>query len=92
MPRHEGFRTTPGGKEAVDYWYNPEYFDPNECELPVDSRVLSNWNDVFENMGMKDLLAKDPPHVSQKARKLAKQYRISPSAFDAILFFGMHGT
>src|SRR5207244_6356381 len=35
----------PGGKEAFELWYDDRCFPPQECELPVDRRVLSEWHE-----------------------------------------------
>jgi hypothetical protein len=73
----------PQGNQAVGYWYDPKYFDPKEIELPVDVRVRRNWN----NLGFSHLNARFPQEVAMQARTLASQHGISPSTFDALLFF-----
>ena len=77
----------PDGQEAIRYWYDPKYFNPFECELPVDRRVFDSWNEVFRQMKMQNFLSKNTRQVARKAREIARQYKISPSVFDAILFF-----
>lgn len=76
-----------GGQKAVQAWYDLEYFDPIECELPVDTWVLKNWNKVFERLGIADLQTESASKVAAKARVLARKNNLSPSVFDALLFF-----
>ena len=77
----------PDGQEAIRYWYGHEYFNPLECELPVDLRVLSNWNNVFKKIGMVDYLSQRRSQTARRARDIARASNVSPSVFDAILFF-----
>jgi hypothetical protein len=77
----------PGGQRAIQYWYNPAYFDPTKCELPVDSNVFGNWNNLFKKMGMENYLARNRTQVACLARTIAQQFSISPSVFDSLLFF-----
>ena len=74
------------GVKAVEYWNNPTYFNPIECELPVDGRVLSNWNLVTARFEKSKNLMKRV-EIAEKARLLAQNEGISPSIFDAILFY-----
>ena len=73
-------RTRPNGQAALRVWYDDTVFDPLECELPVDGRVETRWNDIFRTH-------LDRPKVAVAARKLAHDHHISPSALDTILFF-----
>jgi hypothetical protein len=75
------------GQKAVQYWYDPRYFDPIECELPVDRRVSANWNSAFERLKMLDFQTEKTSHVAKKARSFARENGFSPSVFDAILFY-----
>jgi len=75
------------GQRAIRYWYDPEYFDPIECELPVDRRVSANWNSAFGRLKMPDFQTENTSHVAKKARSLAQENGFSPSVFDAILFY-----
>ncbi len=68
------------GNTALNQWYNSNIFNQTECELSVDRRVSSKWNELFNtNLNHRE--------VAQKARLVAHQYGISPSVFDAICFF-----
>lgn len=75
------------GQRAIHYWYDPEYFDPTECELPVDRRVLANWNSIFVRLRAPNLQTESTSLVAVKARSVAREARISPSVFDSILFY-----
>ena len=75
------------GQKAVQYWYDPRYFDPIECELPVDRRVSANWNSAFGRLKMLDVQTENISHVARKARLFARENGFSPSVFDAILFY-----
>jgi len=75
------------GQKAVQYWYDPRYFDPIECELPVDRRVSANWNSAFGRLKMLDFQTENTSHVAKKARSFARENGFSPSVFDAILFY-----
>jgi hypothetical protein len=66
---------------------DPQYFDPIECELPVDRRVSANWNNAFGRLKMLDFQTKNTSHVAKKARSFARENGFSPSVFDAILFY-----
>jgi len=37
-----------GGKSAVQYWFDNQYLNPLDCELPVDTRVLTSWNEMAD--------------------------------------------
>ena len=76
-----------GGQKAVEKWYDSEFFDPIECELPVDTWVSTNWNKVSERLKMADFQTKYTALVAAKARELARKNNLPPSAFDAILFY-----
>jgi hypothetical protein len=76
----------PKGRKAVEYWYDPAYFNPIECELPVDRRVLSNWNQVTARFE-KSKSPLNRPEIANKARLLAQKQGVSPSVFDALLFY-----
>jgi hypothetical protein len=76
----------PDGQRAITYWYNTNYFNPNKCELPVDRRVFDKWNNLWLNLDP-NLSARNTPGVAEKARNIAHQHDVSPSIFDAILFF-----
>lgn len=75
------------GQKAVQYWYDPQYFNPIECELPVDRRVSANWNSAFGRLKMLDFQTENTSHVARKARSFARGNGFSPSVFDAILFY-----
>jgi hypothetical protein len=75
------------GQRAVEYWYDPEYFNPIECELPVDRRVSANWNGTFEKLKMLDFQTENTSNVAKKARSFARENGFSPSVLDAILFY-----
>jgi hypothetical protein len=79
-----------GGQKAAQTWYDPEYFDPIECELPVDTWVLKNWNKTFEGLGIAELQTEETPKVAVKARLLAHKNNLSPSVFDALLFYSVN--
>lgn len=70
--------------QIINWWYDPQYFDPNECELPVDRRVLYKWNQLSNVLGVH---CTQPYQVAIQARQIAINNNISPSVFDAILFF-----
>jgi hypothetical protein len=76
-----------GGQKAVGKWYDSEFFDPIECELPVDTWVSTNWNKVSERLKIADFQTKHTAQVAAKARELARKNSLSPSVFDAILFY-----
>ena len=76
-----------GGQEAVKNWHDPEFFNPLECELPVDTWVSKNWKKVFDRLKMADFQTKKIAQVAVKARELAWKNNLSPSVFDAILFY-----
>jgi hypothetical protein len=76
-----------GGQSAIGYWYDDQYFNPNECELPVDTWVLTNWNKMAKKLKLNNFETKYTPQVAAKARELAQKVNISPSALDAILFY-----
>jgi hypothetical protein len=75
------------GQKAVQYWYDSKYFDPMECELPVDRRVLANWNSIFVKLRKPNLQTESTSLVAMKARSMSREVGIPPSAFDAILFY-----
>ncbi len=75
------------GQKAAHYWYNSEYFDPIECELPVDTWVLTNWNKIFNKLKVTNFQTEYTSQVAAKAREIALKNNISPSTFDAILFY-----
>lgn len=75
------------GKSAVQYWFDNQYFNPSECELPVDTWVLTNWNGMAKKLNLPSFNTKYTPQVAFKARELAQKVDISPSALDAILFY-----
>ena len=71
------------GKEALHYWESDLYFDPLESELPVDTRVKKGWEGLpFTASSYPTVEA-----VSLEARKMAREAKVPPSSFDAILFF-----
>ena len=76
-----------GGQKAAQYWYDEEYFNPIECELPVDTWVLTNWNKIFDKIGLASYKTESTAQVATKARELAIKNNMSPSAFDAICFY-----
>jgi hypothetical protein len=71
------------GREALRFWESDLYFDPQESELPVDTRVKQGWGRLpFTANSYKDVHP-----IGREARKLARAARVPPSSFDAILFF-----
>jgi len=79
----------PDGQKIIQYWYDSRYFDPKECELPVDGRVSTNWNRILSKIGMSNLRTENRSNVAKRARAIADENNISPSVFDAILFYSM---
>jgi hypothetical protein len=75
------------GQKAVQYWYDPRCFDPIECELPVDRRVLANWNSIFAKLRKPNLQTESTSLVAAKAKSFARENGFSSSVFDAILFY-----
>ena len=75
------------GQKAIQRWYDSDYFNPVECELPVDVWVLTNWNKIFDRLKVTSYQTKYPSQVAAKAREIALNNNISPSTFDAILFY-----
>jgi hypothetical protein len=76
-----------GGQSAIEYWYNDQYFNPIECELPVDTWVLTNWNKMTIKLNLRNFETRYTARVAAKARELAQKANLSPSALDAILFY-----
>jgi hypothetical protein len=82
--------TVTNGQKALEYWYSDDYFDPRECQLPVDDWVKKNWIKLMEGSTLSkqqlELLADavKPRVVAQQAKRLADQYHISPSIFDVL--------
>ncbi len=67
------------GQEAIQYWYNDDYFNPKECQLPVDNWVKENWTKIMKTS--QKLKRKD---VARDAMQLASRYNVSPSMFDVL--------
>ena len=67
------------GQKAIQYWYDENYFDPRECELPVDSWVKKNWIGIMKSNS--NLRRKD---VAKDAKHLASRHNVSPSIFDVL--------
>jgi len=67
------------GKRALQYWYDDNYFDPKECQLPVDKWVKDNWSLIMKPS--KKLSGKD---VAGDAIALASRHGVSPSVFDVL--------
>ncbi len=61
---------------ALDYWYNNEYFNENECEMPIDYYLAKKWAGI-----VKETRNKKPADISEEAYKAAKQARCSPAIF-----------
>lgn len=78
----KAFENKKNGMKALNYWYDKDYFNKNESELPVDIRIKERLPRLW---GLGELSEKD---VSYKAHEIAKNYKIPPSTFDAI-FFGV---
>jgi len=76
-----------GGNKAVQYWYNDKYFDPLECELPVDTWVLKNWNKMSKKLNHASFKTNYTAQVAARARELALKANMSPSMLDAMLFY-----
>jgi hypothetical protein len=75
--------TAERGAEAIEYWEDESYFDPKECELPVDTRVKAAWESLpFLAAGDKSIEA-----IGREARTLARKASVAPASFDALLFF-----
>jgi len=75
------------GRQALDRWYDPSYFDPVECELPVDSRVVESWNRLCTRIDRPEWQRQTPSAIARQARILARGQGQSPSTFDALLYF-----
>jgi hypothetical protein len=71
------------GSQAMEYWEDDSFFDPKECELPVDTRVKSAWQALPFHTG----LDKSIEVIARDARTLAKKASVAPASFDALLFF-----
>jgi hypothetical protein len=71
------------GAEALEYWEDDLFFDPSECELPVDTRVKAAW-EALPFVGAKDLAIEA---IARDARVLARRASVAPASFDALLFF-----
>ena len=76
-----------GGKQAIAYWFNDQYFNSLECELPVDIWVRTNWNKMTNRLNLPSFASENTSQVAAKARELALKVNMSPSALDAILFY-----
>jgi len=75
--------TAERGAEAIEYWDDESYFDPMECELPVDTRVKAAWESLpFLTPGDRSIEA-----IACEARTLARKASVAPASFDALLFF-----
>jgi hypothetical protein len=74
------------GRKALERWYDASYFDPVECELPVDSRVTHFWNWMCTRIRRLDLKRTTPSGIARQARLLARGHGRSPSIFDALLY------
>jgi hypothetical protein len=79
------------GQKALGYWYDDNYFDPKECQLPVDDWVKKNWIELMNGSAFSSRQqleqfadAVKPRVVAEQAKKLAEQHDISPSAFDVL--------
>lgn len=72
-------KTVSNGDKAIGYWYDDSYFDPMECQLPVDGWVRDNWISIMNST--KKLRRRD---VAQEANQLASRYNVSPSVFDVL--------
>lgn len=68
------------GKEAINYWYDNNYFSEMESELPVDARVQNAWIKIFNKSSLSTV------DIGYSAHLLAEKYNIPPSSFDAIFF------
>jgi hypothetical protein len=84
LSRHQ----SPGlnGRQALERWYDASYFDPVECELPVDSRVADSWDWMCTRIRRPDLKRTTPSGIARQARLLARGHGQSPSVFDALLY------
>ena len=76
-----------GGQRAIKNWYDSEFFDPIECELPVDTWVSTNWNRIAEKLKLATFRKEYTAKVAAKARELTRKNNLSPSILDAILFY-----
>jgi hypothetical protein len=74
------------GRKALERWYDPSYFDPMECELPVDSRVADSWDWMCTRIDRPELKRTTPSSIARQARLLARRQGQSPSIFDALLY------
>lgn len=72
-------KTVSNGGKAIEYWYDDSYFDPMECQLPVDGWVRDNWISI---MNSTNKLRRR--NVAQEAKQLASRYNVSPSVFDVL--------
>jgi hypothetical protein len=74
------------GCKALERWYDPSYFNPLECELPVDSRVAGSWNRMCARLRRPGLQRTKSSGIARQARLLARGHGQSPSIFDALLY------
>jgi len=71
--------TAAAGQKAIQYWYDENYFDPKECELPVDKWVKDRWIEIMKSSS--NLKRKG---VAEGAKHLAFGHNVSPSIFDVL--------
>jgi len=75
--------TVERGPKAIEYWEDDSFFDPKECELPVDTRVKAAWTSLpFVTPGDRSVEV-----IAREARMLARKSSVAPATFDALLFF-----
>jgi hypothetical protein len=83
------------GQKALGYWYDDNYFDAKECQLPVDVWVRENWIELMNGSAFssREELEEFAKHVrrrvvAEQAKQLGQQHGISPSAFDVLFLAG----
>ncbi len=75
----------PNWKDALCYWYDNNYFDEKEIELPVDNRVMDAWNNIIGRL-CPQYKGKTPQKIAQVARGVARKYGVPPSVFDVLFW------
>jgi hypothetical protein len=71
-----------GGADVACAWYDERLFPSNECELPVDGRILTIGEKLFPT------ISRSENALISKAHEWGQRHRLSPSTLDA-LFFAM---
>jgi hypothetical protein len=66
------------GSDALRAWYDDKMFPQSECELPVDSRMLTIAKEVFKRAFT------DEVTLINEAQAWGQQHGVSPSTLDAL--------